>query len=422
MRDRKPPARKPRTRANREGRVYQRSGDGRWAGTAYPPDGGKARYVYGRTREEAKQKKAALEKQLAEGIAAKDDTLAVYLERWLATTLTQEAAAGHIALSTLDSYRDNTRKHIIPDLGHIRLRQLTPSRVRQWQHDLLCKPSGRPRRRLRKGERRLPPASPLSARTVAYCHAILRRALEDARRDELITRNVARLVKPPKGTARERPALTKDQVAALLEASGADPLWCYWLVVLTLGLRRGEGLGLRWGDIDFEARTIALSLTIQRIRGEDGRTRLVAKELKTDASEATVPAGDGLLEALKAWQRQQRQARMRAKAWLDADLVFTTSAGTALEPRNVNRAWERVCGKAGVSAHIHDLRHACGSYLAGEGIPLKAIQATLRHSRMATTEVYIHALAEVNRDAADTMDAIVTGLRSASRRTGRKSS
>ena len=113
---------------------------------------------------------------------------------------------------------------------------------------------------------------------------------------------------------------------------------------------------------------------------------------------------------------------MRAKAWLDADLVFTTSAGTALEPRNVNRAWERVCGKAGVSAHIHDLRHACGSYLAGEGIPLKAIQATLRHSRMATTEVYIHALAEVNRDAADTMDAIVTGLRSASRRTGRKSS
>lgn len=416
-------------RANKEGKPWQRP-DGRWTARAYGPGkNAKAHYVYGKTRAEAKQRREDLEAELAAGMPSKDESLAQYLETWLTRALPQEVAAGHLAASTLDSYADNTRKHIIPALGHVRLRALTVSRVRQWQADLLEKPSGRPRRKLRPGERKLPPPPLLSPRTVAYCHAILRRALNDARRDELVTRNVAALVKAPRSARRERQALTREQTAALLEASSGDTLWCYWLTVLTLGLRRGEGLALRWADIDFSARTIKLSLTIQRMRGEadpqTGRRRgkLVAKEMKTDASEATVPAGAGLLEALRAHQREQLAARMRSAAWLDADLIFTTSVGTALEPRNVNRAWETVCKRAGVpGARIHDLRHACGTYLADAGFPLKAIASTLRHARTSTTEMYVHALEETNRRAAETMDALVTDLRKGARGAARKSS
>jgi integrase len=414
--------RKPRTRANGEGRVWRRAGDGRWAGIVYPPDGGKARHVYGKTRDEAKAKKAALERDLADGLPAKDDTLGKYLEKWMTVTLPEEVRAGHLAASTLDSYRDNARKHIIPDLGGIQLRRLSVSQVRRWQDGLLLKPSGRQRRRLRKDEKKLPPPALLSPRTVAYCHAILHRALEDARRDELITRNVTGLVKPPKAGSRKRAALTREQTAALLEAGSRDTLWCYWLVVLTLGLRRGEGLGLRWDDIDFDARTVRLSRTVQRIRGEDGKSRLMAKELKTEASEATVPVGDSVLGALRKQQRFQRRRRMRSKAWLDAGLVFSTSAGTALEPRNVSRAWDKVCGKAGVHARIHDLRHACATYLHDEGLPMKAIQATLRHARISTTELYIHALSERNREAAEKIDNVVTSLRKGRRRAAGKTS
>jgi integrase len=416
-------------RANKEGKPWQRP-DGRWTARAYGPEANaKPHYVYGKTRADAKDKRDALERELAAGMPAKDMSLGQYLDAWLSRTLVQEVAAGHLAGSTLDSYADNARKHIVPDLGHIALRALTVSRVRQWQYDLGRKPSGRPRRKLRPGEKKLPPPPPLSPRTVAYCHAILRRALNDAKRDELVAKNVAALVKPPKPARRERAALTPDQVAALLEASSGDTLWCYWLVVLTLGLRRGEGLALRWADLDFGARTVRMTETVQRIRGEADpvtgrrRGRLVSKGMKTDASEATAPVGDGLLEALRLHQREQLQTRMRSSAWLDADLIFTTSVGTALEPRNVNRAWAAVCSRAGVpGAKIHDLRHACGTYLANAGLPLKAVSSTLRHSRTSTTEMYVHALEETNREAAETMDAIVTDLRRRARGASRKSS
>jgi integrase len=79
--------------------------------------------------------------------------------------------------------------------------------------------------------------------------------------------------------------------------------------------------------------------------------------------------------------------------------------------------------RAGVDgAHIHDLRHACGTYLADEGLHPKAIQTALRHSRMATTEIYVHALAEANRAPAEAMDRVVADLRSRRADAGRKSS
>jgi len=417
-------------RANKEGKPWQRT-DGRWTARAYGPEANaKAHYVYGKTRKEAKDKRDDLERDLSEGMPSKDQTLAAYLERWLTRTLPQEVAAGNLADSTLDSYADNVRKHIIPPLGHITLRALTVSRVKEWQFELSRKPSGRPRRRLRPGEKKLPPPPLLSPRTVGYCQAILRRALNDAVKDELVRKNVAALVKMPKvAGGSERAALTRAQMGDLLEASSTDALWCYWLVVFTLGLRRGEGLALRWSDIDFDARTIRLRATIQRLRGapdpETGRRRgrLVSKGMKTEASEATLPAGEGILAALRVHQAQQRAARLKSRTWLDADLVFATSVGTALEPRNVNRAWRAVCVRAGVDgARIHDLRHANGTYLHHAGMPMKAVSSALRHGKVSTTELYVHALEETSREAADLMDAIVTGLRKSGRAEGRKSS
>lgn len=433
----KGPGKPKGARPNREGKAWQRT-DGRWTMRVWPPEGTierKPRYVYGKTRTEVKKKHDDLETKLARGLPKDpDQTVGDYFHRWLYVTLPQYVQAGEMAESTLDSYRDNAEKHIVPDsrdeptLRHIKLADLAAPMVRDWQDKLSKKPSGRPRRKLREGEDELPPPAPLSVRTVAYCRSILHKALEDAVRDEAagLERNVVRLVKPPKERQKKiKPTIVAAEASALLIAMSEDRLWCYWLVAFALGFRRGEGLGMRWADLDFDKRIWKPQLSVQRLRGdrdpETGKRKgkLVAKELKTEASLNAVAIPVSAADALMKWQREQRKTRMTAARWADVDLVFTTGVGTALEPRNVDRAWERVCARAAVPrVRLHDLRHACASYLLAAGVDLKTVQATLRHARMSTTEMYLHALEEVPRAGADTMDELLTVLRRPARKSG----
>jgi site-specific recombinase XerD len=140
----------------------------------------------------------------------------------------------------------------------------------------------------------------------------------------------------------------------------------------------------------------------------------VLAPLKTDASHAVLPMPQVTTDALLEHQKQQRIQRMKSKVWLDdAELVFTTNVGTAIEPRNMNRAWDALCARAGIARKItiHDLRHACATYLVAEGVDLRTVQGQLRHTRMTTTQIYLHALEDVQRDAADKMDVIIGRLR-----------
>jgi integrase len=414
-------------RPNREGKPWKRA-DGRWQARAYPPAGGidtKPRYVYGRTRREAIDKRAQLEAKLAQGLPEDPhQTVADAFARWLNVTLPQYVRAGRLAPSTMDSYRDNARLHILSardGIGHIELADLSAGTVREWQDRLSRKPSGRQRLKSRD-ERRDEPRKTLSPRTVAYCREILHKMIADAIRDETagLTRNVVDLVEPPKARAAEPVILAPGEVSALLTAMAEDRWWCYWLVAFLLGFRRGEGLGMRWQDLDLERRVWTPGMQVQRQRGDMDpatgkrpRGRLVAKELKTTASKEPVALPDAAVEALTAWQREQRRQRMAAPAWADLDLVFTTGLGTAVEPRNMNRQWEKVRARAGIQrpARLHDLRHACASYALAGGADLKTVQRMLRHARISTTQVYVHALEDVPRAGADVMDRVLEGLR-----------
>lgn len=405
-------------RPNREGKPWKRK-DGRWQARAYPPAGGidtRPRYVYGKTRAEAKRKAGELEATLARGVPSDPgQTVADAFHRWLTVTLPQYVRAGDIAQSTADSYADNARLHILSrrdGIGHVKLTELSAATVRDWQDRL-----GR-KRQARGGAPRT-----LSPRTVAYCREILHKMIADAIRDETagLGRNVVDLVKPPKRRAAEPDILTPDEVSALLTAMADDRWWCYWLVAFLLGFRRGEGLGMRWGDLDLERRIWTPGMQVQRQRGDPdpatgkrGKGRLVARELKTRASRERVALPAAAVEALAQWQREQRKARMAAVAWADLDLVFTTGIGTAVEPRNINRQWEKVRARAGIArpARLHDLRHACASYALHGGADLKTVQRMLRHARISTTGVYVHALEDVPRAGADVMDRVLEGLRS----------
>lgn len=442
-------------RANREGKPWKRT-DGRWCMRVYPPKGtiwNKPVYVYGKTRKDCvashDEKKALLTSGTIPAPGEKDIRIGPYLRRWLYVTLPQYVEAGEMRQSTMVSYQDNAEMHIIPapgrkgipTLAHIGLLELSAPMIREWRSGLLAKPSARQRRTLRPGETELPPPALLGRRTVNYCRAILRKAVEDAIRDEAVaglTRNVVDLVPPlqePGGSGKAAKArkvvkrvLPAEQAASLMIEMAQDRLWCYWLVGLAQGFRRGEGIGMRWTDIDFDARTWTPALQVQRQRGDrDPATgkrqgRLVAVELKTDASGEATPLTRTASEALGRWEAEQNRMRRDAPRWADLDLVFTTRFGTALEPRNVNRAWEGLCARAGSpGTRLHDLRHSCGSYALANGADLKSVQRLLRHARLDTTQLYLHAVEDVPRAAADAVDAAIDGFRALAGMSGEES-
>jgi integrase len=394
-----------RKRGNSEGSIYQRESDGRWVGALTLEDG-RRRVAYGATQAEAREKLRQLERRVHDGAvfaSGRAVTLGQYLEQWYTVTLTARVRSGRLKASTLDSYRDIVDRHISPALGREPLAKLTPTKVRSWVFAKQSEIGARGR--------------PLSARTVAYCHAVLRAALSDAMRDELVVRNVAALVEPPVVRRDAVKPLSADEASRVFAAADGDRLGVLWLVMLALGLRRGEALGLHWDDIDSEAGTVTIRRSLQRVRGEKtaaGRRKgqLVEVAPKTAASSATIALPDAVVAGLGEHRRAQRAERLRAKVWVNPELVFTTTVGTPLEPRNVNRAWDDLCARAQVrKVRVHDLRHGAASFMLGAGVDMKTIQATLRHSRLSTTaDIYAHVCADVQRGAADRMDVVLRAL------------
>ncbi|MHB8449833.1 MAG: tyrosine-type recombinase/integrase [Mycobacteriales bacterium] len=397
---------------------------------------GRRKTVYGRTQRAVLGQVAALRRARDAGLpvaTGRGQTLGDYLQTWLAETLPARVAAGRLKPSTLDSYTENVRLHVLPYLARQPL-TLPPAALRSWVSQLLqapqlprCSACAATRWRdpklgycPRHIERvRAADWPKLSARTVAYCHAIVRAALADAVDDELLARNVAVLVSPPTGPRRPAQPLTPAEAGRLVAAASTDPLVVLWLLLLGTGLRRGEALGLRWRAVDLEAATIRVERSLQRLRapaqvGQPARRvgRLVEVTPKTVASAATVPLPALVTEALRAHREAQAAARASAPAWVDPDLVFTTGVGTALEPRNVNRAWAALCERAGIrQVRLHDLRHSTASFLLLQGVDIKVVQTILRHSRLATTaDQYTHVLDQLHTQAAQRMDDFLRGL------------
>lgn len=390
---------KRRVRANGEGSLYQRKSDGLWVGSV-TLENGKRKTVSAKTQTKARTKLKELQAKIDTGkpiTSGRGVTLEKWLtEEWVGRILPSKVRADKMTQNTANSYGDNVRLHIVPHLGHHEISKLAPAHLREWLEELATKPSGRQKKPTKANPN--PPVKLLSARAQQYAHTVLKIAMEDAVREEIVTRNVATIVDPPSGKSTAGRALTEEEVTKVFAEAAGDRYATVWAVILGLGLRRGEALALLWSGVDLEKGTAEVGQSLQRVRdaapGEDGRRRgrLMVVKGKTAGSETTVPIPPVTLEALKKHKATQAAERASAEVWVDEDLVFATGVGTPIEPRNLNRAWTAVCERAGVSdARIHDLRHTAASWLYEEGAELKDIQHALRHSRLATTsEVYTH--------------------------------
>jgi integrase len=367
-----------RKRSNGEGSIYQRK-DGRWTAAYYVPDQNGIRrrqYVYADTPEVVEDKLVEIRKLVKSGIPISPAglTLDTYLSEWV-----DQVAAPRVRPSTLDSYRAAIEKRIIPRLGRKKLGQLNARDVRQFLAALAGEGVG--------------------DRTAQVAHATLRAALEDAVREEVIPRNVAKLVRAPRPTKAEREPLTVDQVKALLKVSRDHRMHPLIVVLAVLGLRRSEALGLRWEDIDLTAGILRVRRSLHRVDG-----RLSIFPTKTQRSARAVPLPRFVIRALESQRDKQEEERAAlGKNWPNFGYVFTTPLGTPIDPRNCTRVVRKQLDAAGLShVRLHDLRHGCVTVLLSMGVPPRVVMEIVGHSTLEMTmNVYAHVSLDDKRTALD---------------------
>jgi integrase len=194
---------------------------------------------------------------------------------------------------------------------------------------------------------------------------VLRNALNVAIGWDLVSRNVATLADPPKAELYTLTILTPEQAYQFLDAAKVDRLEALYWVVLSLGLREGEVLGLRWQDVDFNAGTVRVAVALQLINGK----RALVKP-KTQRSQRMLHVPPSLMTALHEHRARQLEERLIAGSqWNDHGLVFPTTIGTPMYPRNLIRAFHALLHRTGLlHMRFHDLRHSYATFSAIQGL------------------------------------------------------
>jgi integrase len=240
-----------------------------------------------------------------------------------------------------------------------------------------------------------------SARTLKGIRAVLRSALSQAMAEELVSRNVAALVKykPIRKRSGKARTWSGDEARCFLESArdGDHYLYAAFVLILVLGLRKGETLGLRWLDVDLDAGQLTVGRQLQRVRGQ-----LLHRETKTEESDAALPLPAICVTALRRHRARQEKERVAAgPAWHDFGLVFTTRYGTPVEPRNLNRAWELCCGHAAVrKITVHDARRTCATLLVDLDVHPRVVMQVLRHAQFGISmEIYTQVSSEQTQTA-----------------------
>jgi integrase len=378
-----------------DGSVYK-APDGRWRGAVDLGwvDGRRRRkYVGAATQAQALEKLRKAQRAADAGVVSDDRiNVAQFLDRWLRVNI-----SGSVAGSTMDDYAHTVRLHLEPGLGRKKLSQLTVAEV-----DTLW---------AAKREAGYKPNS------IRIMRAVLRKALAQAEREGLVSRNVAALSQPARLSQPEGRSLSVEQAQRLLDTAKGDRLEAAYLLLLSYGLRRGELLGLSWADFDSKAQTLAVRRAVRRRktgRGEDGTypggvlDRVELSELKTRRSRRVLYLTPGIGVALNAHAaRQQDEREAAGSLWMDHGLIFTSRVGTAIDPDNFAKQFVRLCRSAGLGHwHPHEARHSAASVMLAQGVPLEVVSEVLGHSSIyITKDVYGHLVEGAKRDAAERMAA-----------------
>ena len=375
-------------RGHGEGSIHYKADKELWCSVVdlgYVEGKRKRKYLYGKTRKEVAEKLKVVLREQQQGlpIAMERQTVAQFLETWL-----KDVAHPKVESSTYVSYEQKIRLYLIPAFGRSQLAELQPQQVQAMMNGM--------------GERGLSP------RTIQFTRAVLRRALEQAVKWSLVARNIAKLTEAPNVARPELQSFTPAQARQFLDVVRDDRLSALYTVALSLGLRQGEALGLRWQDVDLDGGTLHVRVALQRLAGQP--YRLVKP--KTKQSRRSLPLAPNLVATPRAHRARQLAERLTCgQDWHnDWELVFTTPQGAPLSKHTLIGQYKRHLSRAGLpEMRFHDLRHSCASLLVAQGVHPRVVMEILGHSTITLTmNTYSHVLPQAQRDAAGLLDTLLS--------------
>jgi integrase len=347
--------------------------------------------VMARTKTEVREKLKELHQQAQNGVRPRRHyTMNDALDDWLETGL------DGLAPATVTVYRNTIAKALREELGTVELTKLTAGAV---QKALVSMAAGR------------------STRTVQMAHNVLVRVIRHAERDDLVGRNVAVLVKPPKGQRGGRPSksLTFEQAVALMAAAQGTRLEAYVILSLLSGVRTEEARALRWDHVvawvsGQWVRVLDAGFDHEQVAVFVWRAERAGGDTKTPESRRTLLLARRCVEALREHRVRQAQDRLMAgPLWQDHGLVFASAVGTPMDDHNVRRMFRAITEEAGLGTGWvpREIRHTFVSLLSARGVPVEAIALLAGHNQTATTElVYRHQIVPALTRGAEVMDEI----------------
>jgi integrase len=371
-----------------KGHIRERS-PGRWAIVIDVPDSatGKRKrrwHSFAGTKRAAQVECARLICELQGGtyIDPSKLTVATFLERWIDYT------AARVSPRTHERYAEICRKNIVPLLGAVPLTKLRPAQISAaWARALATGHRGH--------------GGALSARTVYHLHTVFKMALGSAVRWEMLARNPAAAIDPPRVERKTMRTFDLAQTAALIEALRDDRLLLPVMLAALCGLRRAEIAALRWGRVDLTASRIAIVESAEQTKAGIRYKPPKSGKGRTVALSATIAA------ELRAWRVRQAQELLQVGLrQSDETFVCGLADSSPLRPNTLTIQWARVAARLDLPRiRFHDLRHACATHMLTLGVHPKVASERLGHSRVAVTlDLYSHVLPGMQEDAAARVD------------------
>ncbi|MGH7926394.1 MAG: site-specific integrase [Candidatus Binatia bacterium] len=302
-------------------------------------------------------------------------TFGEYADRWL------QSKAKKVRPKTIQRYSDLMRLHIVPVIGNIKLLKLKPLHLEKVYEEA--------------------DARGLAPQSVLHLHRVLFTALKQAVAWQLIPRNVAESVTPPRPERRDVEPMTPREVIRVLETVADSELEMPTVLALGTGMRLGEVLGLRWSDVDLGKKSARISQAVQETN--DG---LMFVPPKTHRSRRSVSLPAFVVNALRKHRKEQSERRLIVgSAWHDLDLIIERGDGQPVRTSSLSSRFAARMKKGDIKLTFHGLRHGHASLMLAAGVHLKVVSERLGHSTIGiTADLYTHVADEVHEAAATSLD------------------
>ena len=333
------------------------------------------------SKKEAKSVMHKMITELEQGITTKrtDKTIGQWMDEWIDSYLP------NVEETTRVGYKSKIRCYIKPAIGDILIQSLRAEHVQRMVNDMIAKG--------------------LSPKNIRDTFNNVNAAMKLAVKIRLIPYNPCEGVSLPKRKRYKAEVYSPKMMYSLLDEAKDTDMYLPILILLTVGLRRGELLALRWEDIDFKKNILKVRRNM--VRGENG---FIIKAPKTESGIRDIHLGDDVMKELELAKKEYTKDMLSYGAgFQNLGFVIRQEDGSPLKPDSMTRKWTRFLESRGLPRiRLHDLRHSNATALIQAGVNPRVVQQRLGHSDVnITLNTYTHVLPEMDEEAAAKLDSIV---------------